>query len=128
MENSILKSTKMMLDIPESDTAFDHVITVHTNSVFSDLDQLGIGPTGGFEIGDDGSESWDDFITAGVPETMLRSVRTYVFLRVKELFDPPTVGYLVEATKAQIQRAEWRMNVAREEQVHPLSEFVEEDA
>lgn len=127
MENSILFSTKKMLGLAEDYTAFDHDITVHINSVFGDLDQIGIGPVGGYAIDDQGDETWDDYVTTGVPALMLNGVRTYVFLRVKALFDPPQPGYLMEATQKQIEKAEWRLNVAREGMLHPLSEFVEEE-
>jgi len=127
MENSILISTKKMLYLAEEDTAFDHDVVVHINSVFADLHQLGIGPADGYAIDDAGTETWDDYITLGVLPMPLQSVRSYVFLRVKLLFDPPTTGYLVEATNEQIQKAEWRLNVAREAALHPLSEFVEEE-
>lgn len=127
LENSILKSTKKILGLAESYTAFDHDIIVHINSVFADLHQLGIGPDAGYAIEDDGSEEWADYVTTGVPELMLNNVRTYVFLRVKALFDPPSTGYLVEATNKQIEKAEWRLNVVREGLLHPLSEFVEEE-
>jgi len=128
MENSILKSTKKMLGLAEDYTAFDHDVVVHINSVFADLDQMGIGPEGGYEIDDQGAEQWAAFETAGVPSHKLKSVRSYVFLRVKHLFDPPTTGYLKDAAEEQIRKAEWRLNVAREESLHPLSEFVEEGA
>lgn len=127
MENSILKSTKKMLGLAEDYTAFDHDVVVHINSVFADLEQMGIGPTGGYEIDDQGTEEWSAFVTTGVPWSQLKSVRSYVFLRVKHLFDPPTVGYLKDAAEEQIRKAEWRLNVAREAALHPLSEFVEEE-
>lgn len=124
MENSILKSTKKILGLADDYTAFDHDIVVHINSVFGDLEQLGIGPVGGYAIDDQGSENWDDYVTAGVPALMLNSVRTYMFLRVKAVFDPPQTGYFVTATKEQIEKAEWRLNVQREFALHPLEEEV----
>lgn len=128
MENSILTSTKKILGLAEDYTAFDHDITVHINSVFADLDHLGIGPTGGYAIDDDGAEEWDDYVTAGVPAPMLNSVRSYVFLRVKMLFDPANfTGAMLTAAQEQIQKFEWRLNSARESMLHPLSEFVEEE-
>ena len=124
MENSILKSTKKILGLAEDYTAFDHEIVVHINSVFSDLEQLGIGPEGGYAIDDQGTEEWEAYVTPDVTELLLNSVRTYMFLRVKALFDPPSTGYLVEATNKQIEKAEWRLNVQREFVLHP---FVEEE-
>ena len=127
MENSILKSTKKILGLAEEDTAFDHDIVVHINSVFADLEQLGLGPVDGFEIGDDGSEEWETYVTTSVTSMKLNSVRSYMYLRVKHLFDPPTIGYLKDAAEEQIRKAEWRLNVAVESTLHPLSEFVEEE-
>ena len=127
MENSILISTKKMLGLAEDYTAFDHDVVVHINSVFADLNQLGIGPVDGYEIDDTGTETWEDYVTLDVLPMPLNSVRSYVFLRVKQLFDPPTTGYLVEAYNKQIEKAEWRLNVVREAALHPLSEFVEEE-
>ena len=127
MENSILISTKKMLGLAEDYTAFDHDVVVHLNSAFADLHQIGIGPADGYMIDDAGTETWDDYITFGVLPMPLNSVRSYVFLKVKMLFDPPTIGYLKDAVMAQLEQMEWRLNVAREAALHPLSEFVEEE-
>lgn len=126
-DESILFSTKKILGYSEDYTAFDHDIVVFINGVFSDLDQLGIGPVGGFTIGYDGSETWDSYVTTDVPSTMLQSVRTYVFLRVRMLHDPSMTGVMKDAMMAQIDKLEWRLNSARESMIHPLSEFVEEE-
>jgi hypothetical protein len=126
VENSILKSTKKMLGLADSYTAFDHDVIVHLNSVFGDLNQIGIGPVDGFMIEDDEAE-WDDYVTPDVPTLLLSSVRSYVFLRVKNLFDPPQPGYLREAAQHQIEQSEWRLNVVREGILHPLSDYVEEE-
>jgi len=42
-------------------------------------------------------------------------VKTYVYLRVRFIFDPPTTSYLLEAMKEQIKEFEWRLNVKRED-------------
>lgn len=126
-DESILFSTKKILGYSEDYLAFDHDIVVFINGVFSDLDQLGIGPAGGFTIGYDGSEAWDSYVTASVPATMLQSVRTYVFLRVRMLHDPSMTGVMKDAMEAQLLKLEWRLSSARESMIHPLSEFVEEE-
>lgn len=110
MIESILTSTKKILGIDESYTAFDVDIITHINSVFSDLNQLGIGPVEGFVIEDEVAE-WSDFLQG---DPRINSVKTYMFLRVKLIFDPPTTSYLVEALKAQVKELEWRLNVVRE--------------
>lgn len=111
MENSILKSTKKVLGIDATYTAFDTDILMHINSVFFKLNQLGIGPAVGFQIEDD-VPTWDAFYGS---DPRYNVVRTYVYLNVRLLFDPPTTGYHMEALKEQIQEYGWRMNTLREE-------------
>jgi hypothetical protein len=111
MSDSILTSTKKILGVDETYTVFDQDIMIHINSVFSTLSQLGVGPDYGFEI-TGATETWGDFLNG---DKNLNAVRTYVYLRVRLLFDPPTTGYLVEALKEQIKELEWRLNVQREE-------------
>lgn len=112
METSILISTKKMLGIPEDYDVFDLDVITHINSAFSTLTQLGVGPSNGFMIEDD-SASWSDFIVDGDIE--YSSVKTYIYLRVRQLFDPPTTSYLISAFNEQIKELEWRLNVHREE-------------
>lgn len=111
MENSILISTKKILGLAEDYTAFDLDIITHINTAFSTLTQLGVGPVEGFMIEDERTE-WDDYIN---DDNQLNSVRSYVFLRVRQLFDPPTTSYLIDAMEKQIEQLEWRLNVHREE-------------
>jgi hypothetical protein len=120
MEASILISTKKVLGIAESYTAFDLDIITHINSVFSILAQLGVGPEEGFMIEDEVGE-WGDFV---VSPRELNLVKTYVYLKVRLLFDPPTTSYLIEATNKQIEEYEWRLNVYRENDI-PLPVFEE---
>lgn len=112
METSILTSTKKMLGIPEDYDVFDHDVITHINSAFSTLTQLGVGPSTGFMIEDD-SAVWTDFIVDDDLE--YNSVKTYIYLRVRQLFDPPTTSYLITAFDEQIKELEWRLNVHREE-------------
>lgn len=116
MEASILTSTKKILGIPNEYEVYDDDIVTHINSTFSIVNQLGVGPEEGFFIEDAGAE-WDDL---GVPMNQLGVIRTYVFVRVKMLFDPPTVGFMVDATERQISELEWRLSVFREGERYPL--------
>jgi hypothetical protein len=123
MSNSILLSTKKTLGLAEDYTAFDQDIIMHINSVFSVLHQLGIGPLEGFEIIDD-TDTWEDFAS----DVRLNSIRSYVYLRVRLLFDPPTTSFLLNALQEQIKELEWRLNVYREEQIEdalPLSYVID---
>jgi hypothetical protein len=112
MNMSILNSTKKVLGIAEDYTVFDEDIIMHINTAFSTLTQLGVGPAEGFMI-EDATAEWDDFITDGDPQ--YNSVKSYVFLKVSMLFDPPQTSYLITAKEKQIEELEWRLNVHREE-------------
>jgi hypothetical protein len=112
MEESILTSTKKILGIASDYLVFDLDIITHINSALSTLTQLGVGPTAGFMI-EDSTPKWDDFIVSNNP--LMNMCKTYVFLRVKMLFDPPTTSYLLSAIKEQLAEHEWRLNEFREE-------------
>lgn len=110
MAESILTSVKKILGLDENYTVFDPDILMHVNSVFSTLNQLGIGPTSGFSI-EDKTTTWDAFLGS---DKNLNSVKTYMCLRVRLLFDPPGTSYLIEAMQKQIQELEVRLNILRE--------------
>lgn len=113
MEQSILLSTKKILGIAPDYTVFDLDILTHINSAFSTLTQLGVGPTTGFMIEDESTE-WAEFF-GEVPDIQWNSVKTYVYLRVRQVFDPPTTSFAIQAFQDQIRELEWRLNVHREE-------------
>lgn len=105
---SILTSIKKLLGIAEEYKHFDADLIMHINSVFSILTQLGVGPSKGFSISDD-STVWSDFIA---DEKKIEMVKSYVNLKVKILFDPPTTSSVMEAANRMISELEWRLNVA----------------
>lgn len=104
---SILNSIKKMLGISEDYTQFDDDIIMHINSVFLNLNQLGVGPESGFSIEDDTAE-WTDFIDDNVK---LQAVKSYMYLKVKLLFDPPLSSAVTESMNRMISELEWRLNV-----------------
>lgn len=110
MSDSILTSTKKILGIEEDYTAFDPDILMHINTVFVTLNQLGIGLETGYAI-EDADPTWIDYLGT---DLRLNSVKTYVYLRVRLLFDPPATSYLLTSMKEQIQEIEWRLSVKRE--------------
>ena len=114
MEESILKSVKKLLNVPSDLDVFDQDIIMHINSVFSLLHQLGVGPEEDLQIEDDTAE-WSDFF---VYED-LNMIRSYTFLRVRMLFDPPTMSFLLDSMKQQIQEFEWRISTQREWHLDP---------
>lgn len=107
MNDSILTSIKKLLGITEEYTNFDTDIIIHINSALMVLNQLGVGPSDGFSIQDKTSE-WSEFIAE---EDKLDAVKTYVYLKVKLVFDPPLNGSVMEALKQSIAEYEWRLNV-----------------
>lgn len=111
MEQSILKSTKKILGLEADYTAFDLDVLTAINSSFSTLTQLGIGPPQGFMIEDD-TVTWGAFLGS---DLQLSSVKTYVYLKTRLIFDPPQTSYHLQAIKEQIAELEWRLNVHREE-------------
>ena len=113
--DSILTSVKKVLGIAEDYDIFDLDITMHINTALSTLSQLGIGPAEGFMI-EDATATWDDFIDPGNANKLLfNGVKTYVCLRVRLIFDPPTTSFVQDSFARQIQELEWRLNVIREE-------------
>lgn len=118
---SILNDTKKMLGIPAEHTQFDSDLIMHINTVFNILQQLGVGPDEGFSISD-GAAVWSDFVT----DTNLNIVKSYMYAKVRMIFDPPTSGPLIGALEKVIAEMEWRLNV----QVDPgeeSEEFSEEE-
>ena len=107
---SILTSIKKLLGITEEYDQFDPDIIMHINSVFMILTQLGVGPAEGFSIEDDAAV-WTDFIQ---DVKKLESVKTYIYLKVKLLFDPPLSSAVIDSTNRLINELEWRLNVAAE--------------
>lgn len=107
---SILTSIKKLLGITEDYEHFDPDIIMHINSVFMILTQLGVGPSEGFVIEDELAK-WTDFTE---DTTKIEAVKTYIYLKVKLLFDPPSSGVVTESINRTIGELEWRLNVAAE--------------
>ena len=110
MSGSILSTTKKILGLTEDYTVFDLDIIIHINSILNVVTQLGIGPEDGFMI-EDATATWEDFLGS---DKRMNAVKTYVYLRVRLLFDPPTTSYLINAMESQCRELEWRLNVTRE--------------
>lgn len=107
MTDSILDSVKKVLMIAPEDTAFDVDILMHINSVFADLHQLGVGPSAGYSI-QDSTQTWPEYIDG---DNRLNSVASYMYLRVRLMFDPPETSHAREAFKNQAEKWEWLLNV-----------------
>ena len=104
--DSILTSVKKMLGITSEYTHFDADIIMHINSVFMILNQLGVGPKEGFSISSD-VETWDEFTNDNLT---IESVKSYMYLKVGLLFDPPTSSNVLDARNRLVSELEWRLN------------------
>lgn len=109
--DSILISIKKMLGLEQDFTSFDTDIIININSALMVLNQLGVGPNTGFMI-TSSTETWDRFLFG---RTDLESIKTFIYLKVRLVFDPPTNSFLVDAIKNQIEELSWRINVQSEE-------------
>lgn len=105
MENSILNDVKKLLGILPDYTEFDQDVIIDINSVFNILYQLGVGPAG-FSISDS-STTWSAYIG---DSTQLNMVKTYIYLKVRLMFDPPPSSALTSSIEKQIAELEWRLN------------------
>lgn len=114
MSTSILTSVKKGCGgIIESDHSFDPELIVYINTVLSQLTQIGVGPKAGFQISDE-TTTWEQFVG---DDPRLNMVQSYVILSVRLLFDPRTVGAVMEAIKSQIAEFQWRLNVQAESEL-----------
>lgn len=105
MTDNILESVRSVLVSPD-DRSFDDELTIYINGVFLSLNQMGIGSSTLFAI-NDRTEKWLDF----APDLNIRqSVKTYVILKVKLAFDPPTNSSLLESLKRNLDELEWRLH------------------
>lgn len=109
---SILLSVKKMIGMDADYNAFDIDLIIHINSVFTVLNQLGVGPKEEYSINGP-EETWNDF-WKGTDDPPINLVKTYMYLKTKIIFDPPDSGVLNEALERRIAECEWRLNVQAE--------------
>lgn len=109
--DSILTSIKKLLGIAAEYKQFDPDLIIHINSVFLILKQIGIGPEKGFSISGE-YETWKQFLPEGSEN--FEAVKSYMYVKVKLLFDPPTSSAVMEAMNRIASEYEWRLNVEAE--------------
>ena len=119
MEN-ILEAIKKLMGITDVDLNFDEEIIMHINSVFMTLNQLGVGPTTVFKISSR-EETWEDFTEGRLD---LEAVKSYIYLKVRLLFDPPQNSFILDSYNKLIQEHEWRLRL----QVEPYTLTTEAEA
>lgn len=106
---SVLTTIKKMLGIAADYKSFDTDIIIHINTVLLTLNQIGVGPKTPVYIKSD-METWDAVLG---DHKDLEAVKTYIYLKVRMLFDPPSGGAL-DAMNRQANELEWRLNVQTE--------------
>lgn len=115
--SSILNDVKQMcgLNTEYDDPHFDPQLIIHINTTLSILNQLGVGKYG-FFIEDDGAE-WEDFINSEQADLNLQDIKTYVGLKVRMMFDPPSSSAHIQSLDNIIKELEWRMNIERDRSI-----------
>ena len=108
--DSILDSIKKLLGIEPEETHFDQEIIMHINSALMCLNQIGVGEE--CVIISSKEDEWDSILG---DSTNLESVKLYVYLKVRLIFDPPTSAFVLDSIERQIINLEWRINVQVEE-------------
>lgn len=104
-KDSILLSIKKLLGLTDDYNEFDDDIIMHINTVLANLVQIGVGPKDGYFIEDENAK-WNDFL----PDiNTLHQVKSFVYLKVRLLFDPPSNSVLTDSINRQIAELEWRM-------------------
>ena len=104
--DSILESIKKLLGIPKDYTAFDVDVIMHINTAFAILNQLGLGPEGGYGI-EGYDDAWDDYIVS----YNMSMIKTFIYLKVRLAFDPPSSTALIESMQRTLDELTWRLEL-----------------
>lgn len=102
---SILLSVKDFIGPTVDNTDFDTSIIVQINTALSILTQLGVGPPEGFSVEGE-FETWSDFMK---DDPRLNMVKTFVQLKAKLIFDPPSNSSILESYNQTIKEIESRI-------------------
>ena len=122
MEESILDSIKIFLGLSTDDDVFDEELIILINAVLMTLQQIGVGPQDALFHIEDNSSTWSDYVTN---PTEIPMIKTYIAIRVRLVFDPPSSNALDQALRQEIAEYEWRLNV-KVDDFH-IDDVIEED-
>jgi hypothetical protein len=109
--DSILNSIKKLLGIAADEASFDADVMMHINDTFATLNDLGVGPDEGFRIEDETS-TWDEFLP--ISDKNFNRLPTYVYLKVKIVFDPTLSSSVLAAHERRIAELESRLTMTAE--------------
>ena len=119
---SILDTIKKMIGI--CDDSFDTDLKVCINTALISLIQIGVGPQEGFVVIDE-DQTFEEFCGSNL---QLESVKMYVYLKSKLMFDPPNNSNITQTFEKTIQEIEWRLNRSVETNNLTYSDLEEGDA
>ena len=105
MDYSILNTIKKMLGLDAEYNAFDTDIIDFIKNALMTLHQYGATPKEGFAI-TGANETWSQCLPS---DKMLEGAKTFIFLKVKMVFDPPQSSYVLNAYKEQATELEYRI-------------------
>lgn len=109
-DGSIFMTIKRLLNIDPEEMAFDTQIGAFINEEFMTLHQLGIGPDEGFHVSD-ANTKWTDFSD---DKTLIDTLKTYIFYRVRMVFDPPASSIVADSYNSRISELQFRLNCQAE--------------
>jgi hypothetical protein len=107
MESNILKSVKNNLGLPDDYAVYDEDVLMAINTTLSTVTQLGVGPEIGFEV--DEISTWEDLLGG---DFRLNSIRTFIHLKCRLIFDPPGTSFAIAAIEKQLEEMAWRIEIA----------------
>lgn len=116
LEDSILLSIKKLLGLDSEYKAFDQDVLIYVNTALANLSQIGVGPDQGFMVLGE-IETWADLLGDYEPAT-LQNVKTYIYITVKKVFDPPGASNHLAALDDVLTELSWRISTRREEVKH----------
>ena len=105
MSDSVLLSIKQMLGISPEDTSFDVNVIMSINTALTTLMDLGLTEVED-EIVIDDDMTWDELLGGRID---IEYVKTYIYQKVKMIFDPPTSTAAIDAMQRSISELEWRI-------------------
>ena len=114
INDSILRTIRQMIGPEVNYDAFDTDLIININSALMTLNQLGVGPESGFIVTGE-EETWEQLLGSFKD---LESVKMYVYIKTKILFDPPSGSGYLDVLNKQANELEWRINVQVEGDDH----------
>lgn len=108
--DSILDSVKQALGLTPDMTSFDVEVVMHINSVIGTLQQIGVSNNGALYVADN-TTHWVSITTR---QDLINLTKTYMYTKVKLIFDPPANPRVIEATEKQVTEFEWRLQIMAE--------------